>query len=370
MLRNGPRFAVLGSGHSAHAFAADITLKGYPVALAELPAFAGNLAAIRANGGIEIRGEVGQGFAKLELITSDIGEAVRGADVLIVATPGFGHEPWARAMAPHFVDGQFVVFVGNFGALRFRQWMRGLEVSADVTPVETVSLLYATRSPRSGEVDVLGVKGRVPTAALPARRTAAFLERIAPVFPQYVASENVLAISLGNVNPIVHTPMAVHSAGRMESSKGTEWNLYRDGATESVARVMLALDGERLSLLRHLGIEGTPVIATFRSFYGEYPEFAGGGTLSQMLRNSTIHTDPAFPAPETINTRYVTEDVLFGLGPWSALGRAWGVPTPTADSLIHLSSVLLGENLAEAAVAAEELGIAGLSRDEIVASVR
>ena len=44
-----PKFAVLGTGNSGQAFAADITLKGYSVNLAEVPEFAENLRSIEKN---------------------------------------------------------------------------------------------------------------------------------------------------------------------------------------------------------------------------------------------------------------------------------------------------------------------------------
>ncbi len=61
---NRPKFAVLGTGNSGQAYAADISLKGYSVNLAEVPEFENNLLAIEKKGGIEISGEAGNGFAR------------------------------------------------------------------------------------------------------------------------------------------------------------------------------------------------------------------------------------------------------------------------------------------------------------------
>ena len=62
-------FAVMGTGNSGQTFAADLALKGYPVNLAELPDFAQNLKAIEKQGGIEISGDAGNGFARMNMIT-------------------------------------------------------------------------------------------------------------------------------------------------------------------------------------------------------------------------------------------------------------------------------------------------------------
>ncbi|MEJ2474845.1 MAG: NAD/NADP octopine/nopaline dehydrogenase family protein, partial [Desulfobacterales bacterium] len=233
-------FAVMGTGNSGQTFAADLALKGYPVNLAELPDFAQNLNAIEKQGGIEISGDAGNGFARMNMITTDLKQAVEGADVIFIGGAAAAHEPFSKALAQHFEDGQFIVFTSNFGALRFRRWMQAAGVTARVTPVETMSLLYATRAVAPGKVACIGVKNFLPNAALPARRTAEFLDIIRPIFPQFQAAPNVWFTSVNNLNPIVHPPMVVFNVGRIEATGGMGWNLYADGATESVVRVMEA----------------------------------------------------------------------------------------------------------------------------------
>ena len=171
MAGNRLKFAVLGTGNSGQTFAADVALKGFEVNLAELPAFEENLNAIRNKGGVEMAGEAGNGFARLNMMTTDLKKAIKGVDVIFIGGSAHAHEPFSRALAEHFEDGQFIVFTSNFGALRFRKWMRESGVTTRVTPVETMSLLYATRAPEPGVVRCIGVKSTLPVAALPAGRT-------------------------------------------------------------------------------------------------------------------------------------------------------------------------------------------------------
>jgi opine dehydrogenase len=119
-----PKFAVLGTGNSGQAYAADITLKGYSVNLAEVPEFEDNLRAIEKKGGIEIFGKAGNGFARLNMMTTDLKKAIKGVDIIIVGGSAYAHEPFSRALANDFEDGQFILFTSNFGALRFRNWMK------------------------------------------------------------------------------------------------------------------------------------------------------------------------------------------------------------------------------------------------------
>ena len=363
MSKDSPKFAILGTGNSGQTFAADIALKGYPVNLAEAPQFEANLTAIKEKGGIEISGDAGNGFAKLNMITNDLKEAIKGVDIIIIGGSAFAHEPFSKALLNNFEEDQFIVFTSNFGALRFHKWLKEAGVATQVTPVETMSLLYATRAIEPGMVACIGVKDQLPVAALPASRTQEFLDKIGPVFPQFTASDNVWLTSVNNLNPIVHPPMVLFNAGRIESTGGQGWNLYADGATESVAKIMLAMDKERMSLLEPVSMKGIPFKDAFENLYRSYS--VGKKSLSETLRQSPIHGNPAFPAPSSVDTRYVNEDLPFGLAPWSSIGRMWGVPTPNVDAVIQVASTMLGVNFFVDGLSVEDLGIEGMSPEDV-----
>jgi len=356
-------FAVLGTGNSGQAFAADITLRGYSVNLAEVPEFEHNLRAIEKKGGIEISGETSNGFARLNMLTTDLKEAIKGVDIIIVGGSAYAHEPFSKALAHDFEDGQFILFTSNFGALRFHNWMKAAGVTTRVTPVESMSLLYATRAVEPGVVACIGVKNHLPVAALPAGRTREFLDKIQPIFPQFAAANNVWLTSVNNLNPIVHPPMVLFNAGRIEATGGKGWNLYADGATESVAKIMLAMDAERMTLLAPVSDGGIAFKDAFENLYEDYS--LGKKSLSETLRQSPIHGNPAFPAPAAVDTRYITEDLPFGLAPWSSIGRMWGIPTPNIDAVIRIASTMLEKDYFTKGLTVEDLGIAGMTPKDL-----
>ena len=358
-----PTFAVLGTGNSGQTYAADITLKGYDVNLAELPAFAENLTAIEKMGGIALSGEAGSGFARLNMITTDLGKAIQGVNVIIIGGSAFAHEPLCKALMDRFEDGQYILFTSNFGALRFRRWMEAARSTVDVIPVETASLLYATRAIAPGTVSCIGIKESLPTAALPASRTHGFLKMVRPVFPQLTAAPNVWHTSIGNLNPIVHPPMVLFNAGRIEATGGKGWNLYAEGATQSVTRVMVALDHERMALLERIGMKSLSFEEALLRLYAAYG--LGRESLSDTLRKSPIHGNPIMEAPESIDTRYLSEDVPFGLATWSALGRLWGVKTPSIDATLTIASAMLGRDCFADCLSAEDLGIRHLPPEAV-----
>ena len=52
----------------------------------------------------------------MNMITTDLKKAVRGVDVIIIGGSAHAHEPFSKALANHFEDGQFILFTSNFGA--------------------------------------------------------------------------------------------------------------------------------------------------------------------------------------------------------------------------------------------------------------
>ena len=362
-LVNRPKFAVLGTGNSGQAYAADIALKGFSVNLAEVPEFEDNLLAIEEKGGIKLSGEAGNGFAQLNMLTTNLKEAIKGVDIIIIGGSAHAHEPFSKALAHDFEDGQFILFTSNFGALRFKKWMQELGVTTRVTSVETMSLLYATRANKPGEVSCFGIKNQLPTAALPASRTGEFLKLINSVFPQFTAAENVWTTSLNNPNPIVHPPMVLFNAGRIEATRGKGWNLYADGATESVCKVMLAMDGERMSLLEKISNDGIAFNDAYENLYATYS--LEKKTLSETLRQSPIHGDPAMPAPDAVNTRYLSEDLPFGLSPWSSIGRMWDIPTPKVDAVLQIASIMTDVDYFTEGLTVDDLGIKDMTPEEV-----
>ena len=73
--------------------------------------------------------------------------------------------------------------------------------------------------------------------------------------------------------------------------------------------------------------------------------------------------------PTSLNTRYIFEDLPTGLVPFSALGKAMGVPTPTMNAIVEVGNILLERNFWAEGRSLERLGLAGLSAAEIKAKV-
>ena len=69
--------------------------------------------------------------------------------------------------------------------------------------------------------------------------------------------------------------------------------------------------------------------------------------------------------PSSVKARYITEDIPYGLVPVALLARKLGISTPTIDAVIHLASVINQTDYYSEGRSLEELGIAGLDRNEL-----
>lgn len=350
-----PRFAIVGAGNGGQSFAVHLRLLGFPVSLWDVEKE--KVDALRRTGRIAASGSV-QGEAKIDLITGDICEAVRGADVIMVVIPTVYHRSTAAAMAPALSDGQVIVLNpgATGGALEVRNTLREAGVRASVVVAETDTLLYACRSPQAGEVIIYGVKDHLDVAALPAAEGSKVAALLNIAFPQFTPLPSVLFTSLNNANAMVHPAPTLLNAGRIECKSPFEY--YSEGVTRSIARVVETLDEERLAIGRALGVEISSIHQFYRMSYG----VDGINLYEQIQKVQAYH---GIKGPTNLNTRYLFEDIPTGLVPLSCLGAALGVKTPTMNAVVELGSALLGRDLRAEGRTLERLGLAGLSAEEI-----
>ncbi|MBU2611778.1 MAG: NAD/NADP octopine/nopaline dehydrogenase family protein, partial [Chloroflexi bacterium] len=242
-------YTVIGAGHGGKAMAAHLALMGFRVALYNRTA--DHVTMIRKRGGIELESsESGpHGFGKMALVTSDLKEALAKAKIIMVVVPSSAHADVAQKAAPHLKNGQTVILHPGrtCGAIEFTKVIRDNGCKADVTVAEAETFIYASRSDGPAQARIFRIKEAVPLAALPATRTQQVLDAIGPAYPQFIDGVNVLQTGLNNMGAIFHPALTLLNAGWIEATHG-DYQFYIDGVTPSVARVLEALDRERVTI--------------------------------------------------------------------------------------------------------------------------
>ncbi|HPO04361.1 MAG TPA: NAD/NADP octopine/nopaline dehydrogenase family protein [Bacillota bacterium] len=354
------RFAVLGGGHGGTAMAGHLSLCGIDVSLYNRGE--DRIRAIKEGGGIELlsaNDNIPRGFAELTTVTSDIKEAIRGRDVLMVVLPATGHGFIAEQLAPHLEDGQIIVLNPGRtgGALEVLNILRAKNCRADVVVCEAQTLLYASRSMNPAQTQIFRIKNSVPVAAIPAHRTPEVVKVLRTALPQFIPGDNVMKTSLDNIGSIFHPAVTVLNAGRIESTNG-DFEYYTEGITASVSLILEKMDRERVCVAEALGFRAM----TAREWlYIAYD--SAGRTLFEAMRNNRGYD--GIMAPKTILHRYMTEDIPMSLVPIASLGRFCDVPTPTIDSIILLGSILHEKDYWECGRTVDRMGLTGMSLREL-----
>ncbi|MFH1825658.1 MAG: NAD/NADP octopine/nopaline dehydrogenase family protein [Candidatus Firestonebacteria bacterium] len=350
------KFCVLGAGHGGLAMAGHLAIMGFSVNLYNRSDE--RLNAVRWHGGIKVKGEV-EGFGKIDLATSDIKEAVKDVDVLMIAAPATAHRFIAEGVAPHLKDGQIIILNPGRtgGTLEFRKVLNDMQVKTSVILGEAQTFIYASRAVSRAEAYIFTIKNAVAIATLPAYWIPDVLSVLKQAYPQFVAGDNILKTSLDNVGAVFHPALTILNAGWIEETHGN-FDYYLQGVSPSVSKILEDIDKERILVAEKLGIR----VPTAREWlYLTYD------SVGKDLHEA-IHDTPGYrgiKAPDNINHRYIFEDVPMSLVPISSIGDMLGVPTPTIKSIIYFASIMHGVNYCKEGRTVEKLGIAGLTVKEI-----
>jgi opine dehydrogenase len=201
--------------------------------------------------------------------------------------------------------------------------------------------------------------------ALPRGEAALAVART--LFPAAGEVADVLAVGLSNVNNVLHPPGAILAAAWVEATGG-DFTFYVDAMTPGVARVMQALDEERLRVARAFG-HALPNLVEEMKAIGTVPESVRD-TRDFVAAIASGEANRRIKAPASLTHRYYLEDFGHGLLPFMAFAEIAGVEVPVAHSLFTLAESLVGTSYRAKGRTAQAMGIAGLDRDALLARVR
>lgn len=312
-------------------------------------------------GGIRARfhmGGIEDGLVPVAAMTTDLAEAVLGADLIMLVVPSPAHGEVARALAPLLKSEQIVLVNPGHtgGGLHFVSELRAAGYGGEVRTCETVTLTYICRKAEPGAVDVFSYTKNLKFAAFPGRNLDALLGSIRPLYPEITPASSVLETGLTNINAVFHVPGMVMNAGWIEDTGG-DFLFYHEGITPAVGRVTARVDAERMAVAAALGVPTASFLENFHQAGLTTRQAMQSGDISRACRES--EPNKAIKAPPSLDHRYMHEDVGYGLVPFAALGGLAGVATPTIDGLIHVASKLMDIAYAETGLTLEKMGLGG-----------
>jgi opine dehydrogenase len=353
------KYTVIGAGHGGKAMAAHLALMGFPVTLWNRTFE--RIELIKKRGGIELESAESElhGFGKISVVTSDMEEALKDSEMVMVVVPSSAHAEIAKVAAPYLRDGQTIVLHPGrtCGALEFDKSLRDSGCTANVTIAEAETFIYASRSDGPAQARIFRIKEAVPLAALPAIRTIEVLQKINEAYPQFIDGVNVLHTGLNNMGAIFHPALTLLNVGWIEATHG-DYQFYIDGATPSVARMLEVLDRERVTVASSLGLRARTAMEWLKLAYD-----TTGEDLHDAIQNQPGYY--GIKAPNTISHRYIFEDVPMSLVPIASLGERYGVSVRGMESMIRVACIIHRTDYWRRGRTVEKLGLGGLSVSEL-----
>lgn len=286
-------------------------------------------------------------------VATSCADAVANADVVMLALPGYAHKFALETAAAHLREGQPIIISSHisFGALYLSKLLAARGIRAPIVAWGTT--LSTGKQLSFTEVHVGTVRAKVDMASLPESATNEGHALCTELFgDRFVKRDGLLAIALSNLNPQNHLGIALLNLTRMEH--GEEWS-QGGNITPTVGRLIETLDLERLAIAKSFGLSVKTVQEHFSlSFHVPI------GEVSQMNQEMHCRGLGGF-GPKTVDSRYVLEDVPFGLLPTVFLGRLTGNQANLHESGIALLSAAYGHDFRQDNDILQVLDLEGIS---------
>ena len=273
-------------------------------------------------------------------VADSVAELAQFADVLLLAIPLNGHRAVMDALLPHLRTGQMVIVssMGSLSALYLYEAAMTRGVPISVASFGTTVLTARRQGP--AEVRILTRRTTLGVSCLPRSDQALALKTCETLFgPGFTSDENALATALTNINPVAHGPLALFNWTRIE--RGENWPQYHF-MTPRVAAVIEQLDAERMAVAGAFGLRLRTIERHFAQSFDTQAEH-----LADIA--AELHDKRGGPpGPTDVKTRFLSEDVPYGLIFTLALSHVTQVPAPATEATAAMAGLVVGEDFAAA----------------------
>lgn len=328
--QNPVSYAVIGAGHGGQALAAYLAFKNHPTVLYNRTESV--VLEIKAFGGIELFGIYNTKVSNIE-VTSNLEQAIKNADIIMICVPAFAHQEIAHQMAPYLKDNQMILINPGrtLGAYMFERYVKEINKKTKCLIAEADTFIMTSRKIRPGLSQVFSLKKRLQIAATDPKKTKQLVAKLSETFDMIVGVESMVITSLSNIGAIFHPLPALLNIGRIES--GNDYLHYKEGITPMIADLLEQLDQERIALAKKLDYDICSAKEWLTQVYG-----STGTNLYETLQKTTQY-DEVY-APQDVNTRYVLEDVPTGIVPMLKLAQLVNSPHQTMKMVLSLANLL------------------------------
>uniref|UniRef100_A0A6V2DNJ7 Opine dehydrogenase domain-containing protein n=1 Tax=Ditylum brightwellii TaxID=49249 RepID=A0A6V2DNJ7_9STRA len=283
-------------------------------------------------------------------IASNLSQLVNENDILIIALPANGHLKVFQEMAPLVLSHHVIIISSHssLGGLYLSQLLHDRFDKEKVPPIIAWGTTAATaRQSSLTSVQICTVRSKIDLCTLP--QSYASTHGIALCTNLFGTTKNskqeeeeifverngLLAISLSNLNAQNHLGIALGNMSRME--RGESWSQMLN-ITPNIGRLLEELDQERLRIADACHVKVRTIFEHFSlSFHVPI-----SSSISKMNFDMVHDLGIDVNGPNDANSRYVTEDVPYGLTLIVVLGKLVGERAWLHESGINIISAMYG----------------------------
>jgi opine dehydrogenase len=272
--------------------------------------------------------------------TTSLDEAFEGADAAFLAVPAYAFDAVlpriAEALPAHLP--LLIAPAASLSPLVLDALLARRGADPGRAPIGAMATTPGgARRLGPARVKVAMLRSAVEMAAIPAAAAPAMAALAHDLFGlDCPLSPDALHAALLNLNPIAHAVLALTNVTRMEHAE--DWPQYAM-MTPAACRMMEVMGAERDALAAAFG-HRLESLATFL-------HRANGLPLAPLadLTAAIARKRPDVLGPKTMESRYVTEDVPFGLAFYQAIAATAGIAMPVTGALVTALEALWGRDL-------------------------
>ncbi len=283
---------------------------------------------------------------------TELAEAIRDADVLLLTAPAYLHRQQLRSLAPILRPGVWVGALqcsGGFFAIAREELGPQARLWGFQRPPYT-----ARKSECGNTVHILGHKpvNRIALSPSSDEESSELVATLACLLGSEIELCHPIEAMLTNSNPLLH-PARLYElqAGEIQLRHYKRKPLFYEEWGNIASELYIRMDEELAALYRALS-QGRPKPLGIKSVL-EYYEQKDATGLTRKLNSITAFRGITAPCKALDNgdytldleSRYFTEDLCYGLTTIKSAANTLGIPTPTIDMVLAWATQLMGEDL-------------------------
>ncbi|WP_346873774.1 NAD/NADP-dependent octopine/nopaline dehydrogenase family protein [Clostridium sp. UBA5988] len=330
---------VIGAGNSGLAMAAHMSSEGNKVTLWNRTDE--HIKKLKETSVIKCEGVV-KGNIKIDLVTSDIEEALINPDIILITTPADSHKYLAKFIALNLKKKVLIVLNPGrtFGAYEFLDVYRKNGGREEIRIAETQTIIYTCRKTGSDSVNIIAMKSNVLISTFNSEENSKIIDKLPNCIRKYFKpAKSIIETSVGNVGMILHCAPLLLNAGWTES-KNSSYKYYYDGISPSIGNLLEKIDEERVQVSKRLGVEVESTVEWLKRTYN-----VKGQNIYECIQNNEAYK--TIDAPSSLKHRYILEDVPCGLVPLESVGKKYGMSMKYTGMIIDLASSVLNIDFRE-----------------------